>query len=161
MLTFALTTMLLSGFTSGGGAGGASPLTTKGDVYTYSTADDRLPVGANGLCLQTDSATSTGLKWGSCGGGTPFNTTEQSVVLNNGAGVYSTVVTGLTWVTAGTTRVSCTPFGTTADGLTVEAVIAAQLEVTVSDYVTSTGFTIWIHSPHGLEGTVRVHCVGG
>jgi hypothetical protein len=41
----------------------ASPLTTKGDVFTYSTADARLPVGTNGQVLSADSAETTGLKW--------------------------------------------------------------------------------------------------
>ena len=44
-------------------AGGGSPLTTKGDIFTYSTVDDRLPVGTNGLILSADSAQTTGLNW--------------------------------------------------------------------------------------------------
>jgi len=44
--------------------GAASPLTTKGDLYTYSTSDTRLGVGANDTVLTADSSTSTGLKWG-------------------------------------------------------------------------------------------------
>ena len=44
-------------------AGGASPLTTKGDVYTFSTSDARLGVGANNTVLTADSAEATGLKW--------------------------------------------------------------------------------------------------
>lgn len=47
----------------GGGSGGASPLTTKGDVYTYSTADARLGVGSNGQTFIADSAATTGNKW--------------------------------------------------------------------------------------------------
>jgi len=43
--------------------GGSSPLTTKGDLYTYSTADARLAVGTNGQYLSADSAEATGLKW--------------------------------------------------------------------------------------------------
>ena len=39
------------------------PLTTKGDLYTFSTTDDRLAVGANGESLVADSSTSTGLRW--------------------------------------------------------------------------------------------------
>lgn len=42
---------------------GASPLTTKGDVYVYGTADDRLPVGSNGQVLTADSAVALGVKW--------------------------------------------------------------------------------------------------
>ena len=40
-----------------------SPLTTKGDLYTYSTADARLAVGNNGETLVADSSTSTGLRY--------------------------------------------------------------------------------------------------
>jgi hypothetical protein len=44
-------------------SGAPSPLTTKGDVYTYSTADARIAVGANDTVLTADSSTATGLKW--------------------------------------------------------------------------------------------------
>lgn len=43
--------------------GGSSPLTTKGDLYTYSTTDARLGVGTNGQILTADSAEATGIKW--------------------------------------------------------------------------------------------------
>ena len=42
---------------------GSSPLTTKGDVYTYSTTDARLGVGTNGQVLTADSTAATGIKW--------------------------------------------------------------------------------------------------
>ncbi len=45
------------------GGGGSSPLTTKGDIYTYSTVDARLGVGANGTVLTADSTQATGNKW--------------------------------------------------------------------------------------------------
>lgn len=43
--------------------GGASPLTTKGDVYGFSTVDARIPVGANNTVLTADSTQALGLKW--------------------------------------------------------------------------------------------------
>jgi hypothetical protein len=39
------------------------PVTTKGDLYTFSTTDARLAVGANGETLVADSSTSTGLRY--------------------------------------------------------------------------------------------------
>ena len=44
-------------------AGAASPLTTKGDLYTYSTTDARLAVGNNGETLVADSSASVGLSY--------------------------------------------------------------------------------------------------
>jgi hypothetical protein len=50
-------------------AGAVSPLTTKGDLYTFSTSDARLGVGTNTHVLTADSAEATGLKWAAPAGG--------------------------------------------------------------------------------------------
>lgn len=44
-------------------AGGTSPLTTKGDLYTFDTANQRLAVGSNGTGLYADSDQATGIRW--------------------------------------------------------------------------------------------------
>ena len=57
-----------------------TPLTTKGDLFTFSTVDARLGVGTNGQTLVADSTESTGLKWAtaSSGGMTLLSTTTLS-----------------------------------------------------------------------------------
>jgi len=53
----------------------ASPLTTKGDLYTYSTSNDRLPVGTDNQVLISDSTQDTGLRWSS----SSYTVTEEDV----------------------------------------------------------------------------------
>lgn len=47
----------------GAGGGGGSPLTTKGDLFGYDTADARVPVGSDGQLLKADSADAQGVSW--------------------------------------------------------------------------------------------------
>lgn len=42
---------------------GSSPLTTKGDIFTYDTGNQRLPVGSNFHQIFADSNETTGLRW--------------------------------------------------------------------------------------------------
>ena len=64
-----------------------TPLTTKGDVFTFSTVDARLGVGANGTVLTADSSETTGLKWAAPGAasfvGCKVKMTADLAVANN------------------------------------------------------------------------------
>ena len=84
--------------------GGSSPLTTKGDLYTYSTTDARLGVGTNGQVLTADSTAATGIKWATAAGGSitsgnNFVATSQTTTSTS----YTGLATGQTvTITTGT-----------------------------------------------------------
>jgi hypothetical protein len=72
------------------------PVTTKGDVFTFSTIPTRLGVGANDTVLTADSSTATGLKWAtpSSGGMTQLATgslSGSSVSITSISGSYKSL----------------------------------------------------------------------
>jgi hypothetical protein len=56
-------------------AAASSPLTTKGDLYGYSTANARVAVGTNGQLLSADSTAATGVSWSYGGKNTAYTPT--------------------------------------------------------------------------------------
>jgi hypothetical protein len=66
------------------------PLTTKGDLYGFSTVPARIAVGANDTVLTADSSTATGLKWAA-----PAGATSAYTAINSGG----TAMTGATTIT--------------------------------------------------------------
>jgi hypothetical protein len=94
------------------------------------------------------------------GGAGSSNGVVVSINLGTGLGlVYTVTVVGQAWVTA-TSAIACSPFGTTADGLTPETVMAAGVQAVTSAYVVGTGFNLSVYSPHGAAGTYRFGCTG-
>jgi hypothetical protein len=77
-LRFFATTGALNCLTSSGGnclAGIGSPLTTKGDIYTFGSANARLAVGTNTYCLTANSSAANGIDWEACGAGSVTSVT--------------------------------------------------------------------------------------
>lgn len=74
---------------------GASPLTTKGDLYTFSTTNARLGVGTNGQVLTADSAEATGLKWATAAAGLTF--AGVRVFKSSSQSISNSTVTDLTF----------------------------------------------------------------
>jgi len=72
---------------------GSSPLTTKGDLYTFTTVDARLPVGTiDGQIVQVNAAAATGLAWSTAT--YPSTTTINQILYSNAANVVTGITTG-------------------------------------------------------------------
>lgn len=135
----------------------ASPLTTKGDLYTYDTDNQRLPVGADNQILSADSAEATGLKWIDVPVSTTLTTkgdiqtydsanarlpvgTDNQVLISDSA-----EVTGLKWVDPPSTS----PTTTEGDLILRGATEDERLPIgAVNQLLTSNGTTAtWEYAP--------------
>jgi len=100
-------------------SGGSSPLTTKGDLYTYSTTDARLGVGTNGQVLTADSTAATGIKWASAaGGGKILQVVSATTTTDTNIATTTLTDTGIT--------LSITPTSATSRVLVMISALAQQ-----------------------------------
>ncbi len=138
--------------------GTPSPLTTKGDVYTYDTADQRLPVGANDKPLVADSAETTGLKWKTlpiAGGGT--GQTTQTAAFD---ALAPTTTKGDLVVHNGTDNISLT---VGADGKYLKADSTAASGLKWESLFSYPGFALFGDGADGdvtISGTTRLASTG-
>lgn len=116
-----------------------SPLTTKGDIFTYDTGNARLPVGTNGQALLADSAEATGLKWADIA----VNEITDGTI--NGFLNLNVTTTGVSASTNGALIVGCT-----AGGITIT--------VSTADIVD--GRIIVIKDQSGTSGSSNISVVG-
>lgn len=106
----------------GGSGSGSSPLTTKGDLYTYSSVAARLAVGTDGQFLSADSSTATGLKWVDAAGAGTVTTSGSPANTYLAYFTGATAITGTSaWTNDGSVllgpagAVTAPPFSFTAD----------------------------------------------
>lgn len=85
-----------------------APLTTKGDIYTYSSSADRLPVGTNGQILSADSNEATGLKWIAAGGGGDLLAANNLSDVNDAATSFNNIKQSATTSATGVVELATT-----------------------------------------------------
>jgi len=61
------------------------PLTTKGDLYGFSTVPARVAVGTNGQVLTADSTATNGVAWAAAGMTNPMTTTGDTIYSSSGS----------------------------------------------------------------------------
>ena len=127
------TGLSMSGNTLNASGGGSSPLTTKGDLYTFSTVDARLGIGANATMLMADSTPATGNKWVALSGDATIDVTGAITLASN----LKTGSCGVTFdgqggtISNGKTAYVQVPYAGTITGWTLVANVAGNCTVTV------------------------------
>lgn len=155
--------------TSWATAGITSPLTTKGDVYTFSTVDARLAAGSNGTILFADSTATTGLKYNnvfrsvSSDPGSPavgdvwYNTTTTTPKLQSGIGAEA--VTGMLWEALGTAGNSdLTPStATTVERIFTLSTVSLKYTIPGNTVIAGEAFRFFLGARYNTGATSNVN----
>lgn len=130
------------GFSAGSWAsigGNSSPLTTKGDLYTFTTVNARLPVGSDGTILIADSSQGSGLRWGfAAGTGTVTNFSFTNANGISGVVTNSTSTPNLTLSLGAITPTSVAASGTVT-GSNLSGTNTGNQTITLTGEATGTG----------------------
>ncbi len=134
-----------------------NPLTTKGDLYTFDTANQRLGVGADGYVLIANSSELTGLSWNAptwleLTGGTVSGT----IYSDGGIDVTSTVGTDV--LNIGTTNADVINIG--SSGATVNILGWRVFEYSANAYITDKLITLnkmFTNLPNELQLEISKH----
>ena len=125
-----------------------TPLTTKGDLFTFTTVDARLGVGTNGYILSANSATATGLEWIAANPGDITGVTAGTGI--SGGGTSGDVTVTNSMATAMTTKGDLVP--ATGSGAFARLGVGANNTVLTADSTAATGLK-WA-TPAGGGGKV-------
>jgi hypothetical protein len=129
---------VVAGAPSWAAAGTASPLTTKGDLYVYSTTNARLPVGTNNQLPTADSSSTSGISY-------------QTPVLANfvtNPGIESNTTTGYSLGTV--TLTNGLPSGVPTFG--TGANVALSLGTTLTNQIAGTASLTYVSTAATVAG---------
>jgi hypothetical protein len=116
-------------------AGLSSPLTTKGDIWAYSTADGRFPTtgATDGWVLTKDAASTFGMKWAAASGSgtvTSVALTAPSFLSVAGSPITTSGTVAVTLATQSANLVFAGPSSGSAAAPTFRSIVAADLPAT-------------------------------
>ena len=114
--------------------GSVSPLTTKGDLYGFSTLVARVPIGTNNQVLTADSAQALGLKWA-----TPSSGSMTSIATGSLSG--SAITISSIAATYRDLRLVLTAFGLSNASMVMTLNAQSSLYKETDNYLSSTTMT--------------------
>lgn len=123
--------------------GSLIPITTKGDLFTFSTVNARLGVGANGTFLTADSAQTTGLKWANI---TPADISGIVPLSKGGTNADLSAAASLGGIVYSTATAFGVLPGVAANGAIISSVSGGAPQWTVATYPTSTSINQILYS---------------